>query len=159
MPAKLEEIEATFIHQRYRFDSCIIGEVEIPANGKPAQSLTIKGDADSGELASGQRYRFYGRFANYQNKRTGQSEKQFHFQTFVAAVAHDRDSVVAYLANAGAGMGLGPGTAKRAFDKWGAGCVAMIRQDAEILREINNRITAEQCLAIGEKLRDRKSVV
>lgn len=157
MPAKLEEIEATFLAQRHRFDACIIGEVETPANGKPAAYLTIKGDADEGELQRGQRYRFYGRFSNYQNKRTGHAEKQFHFQTFVAAVPHDRDSVIAYLANAGAGLGLGRGTAGKAFDRWGAGCIAVIRNDAEVLREISNRITAEQAAAIGDKLRQQQA--
>jgi hypothetical protein len=157
MPAKLEEIEATFISQRYRFDACMIGEVELPANGKPAHSLTIKGDADQDELQRGQRYRFYGRFSNYTNKRSGQVEKQFHFQTFVASVPHDRESVIAYLANAGAGLGLGKGTAGKAFDRWGAGCIAIIRQDAEQLREISSRITAEQAAAIGDKLRQQQA--
>lgn len=152
MPAKLEEIEASYIGQRYRFDSCIIGEVEIPANGKPARYVTIKGDADEGELSQGQRYRFYGRFANYTNRRTGEVEKQFHFQTFVAAVSHDRESVVAYLSHAGKGLGVGKGTAERAFDKWGAECIEAIRQDGRILQTISKRITPEQCDAIQSKL-------
>jgi hypothetical protein len=157
MPAKLEEIEATYIGQRYRFDQCIIGEVRVPENGKPAHTLVIKGDADQDELTRGQRYRFYGRFASYRNKRSGENERQFHFQTFVAAVAHDRDSVVSYLANAGAGHGVGTGTAGKAFDRWGSGCIGIIREDPERLREISNRITAEQAAVIGEKLRQQQA--
>lgn len=157
MVANLEEIEATFVAQRYRFDQCMIGEVEVPANGKPAYYLTIKGDADQDELASGQRYRFYGRFSSYRNKRSGKEKKQFHFQTFVAAVAHDRESVVAYLVNAGSGKGLGASTAGKAFDQWGAECIAIIRNKPQRLAEINTRITLDQCEAIGEKLRSQQA--
>jgi len=150
--AKLEEIEATYLGQRYRFDACVIGEVEMPENGKPAHTLTVKGDADDDELQRGQRYRFYGRFSNYTNKRSGETEKQFHFQTFVAAVAHDRESVVAYLNNTGTGMGLGPGTASKAFDFWGSDCIAHVRREPRDLLLLNNRITPEQCEAIAAKL-------
>ena len=155
--AKLEEIEATYIRNRYRFDSCIIGEVQVPANGKATHMLVVKGDADEGELTSGMRYRFYGRYSSYKNKRSGASEQQFHFQTFVQAVAHDRESVVAYLANAGSGLGLGPGTAGKAFDTWGAGCIATIRTNPRELLAINGRITDQQCEAIGEKLRQQQA--
>jgi hypothetical protein len=155
---KLEEIEATYISQRHRFDQCIIGEVEVPENQQPAYVLVVKGDADEGELVSGRRYRFYGRFSNYTNKRTGEKEWQFHFQTFVAAVAHDRESVVAYLAAAGAGNHLGQATAAKAFDKWGPECLAMIRKDPLILRKLFFMITENDCEAIASKLRQQQAI-
>ena len=157
MPAKLQEIEATYLGERFRFDECVIGEVEVPENGKPAHSLTIRGDADDSELRRGNRYRFYGRFSNYTNRRTGETQPQFHFQTFVAAVAHDRASVVAYLVAAGSGLGLGPSTAAKAFDKWGAGCIAHIRQEPHDLINVNSRITPEQCEAISSKLKQQQA--
>ncbi|TWT65644.1 AAA family ATPase [Crateriforma conspicua] len=157
MPARLQEIEGTFRRQRYRFDDCIIGEIELPANGTPGEWLTIKGDAEDGELIRGGRYRFYGRFAKYRNKRSGVEEKQFHFQTFVPALAHDREGVVAYLAAAGQGFGMGKATAEKAFDKFGGDAVSVIRQSPRELLSLNNRITPEQCDAIADKLNQQKA--
>lgn len=157
MPAKLQEIEGVFAGERMRFDECLIGTIETAANGQPARWLTIKGDADANEMRCGLSYRFYGRFAKYRNKRTGNEEEQFHFQTFVPVVAHDREGVIAYLAAAGQGLGMGKGTAAKAFDALGGEAVSAIRQNPRELMQFNKRITADQCEAIGEKLHRQKA--
>jgi hypothetical protein len=155
--AKLEELEATYLGIRHRFDATIVADALVPANGKPARPLTIRGEADDDELVSGQRYRFYGRHTTYRNKRSGKTEQQFAFSTFVAAVAHDRESVVAYLAGAGAGHGVGPGVAGKAFDRWGDECLSIIRDEPLRLREISSRITSEQAETLGAKLRSQRA--
>jgi hypothetical protein len=65
MPAKLEEIEGVYRGERFRFGDCLIGSLDVGTD----DWLTIKGDADDGELERGQRYRLYGRYTNYRNKR------------------------------------------------------------------------------------------
>ena len=156
----LQEIEGRFLGERFRKGEFVIGEIEI-ANG--FRSITekighrgdvigIKGEAELDDLAIRQSYRFYGKFSEYKNRRSGQSEKQFEFQTFVAAQAHDREGVIAYLENVGRGNGMGYGTAKKAWERWGGDAVRVIRDDPGQLRRINDRITDDQLEVIGAKL-------
>ena len=148
MPAKLQEIEGVYRAKRFRFDECVIGEIR-PTDSMLGSSLTVKGDADDSELSPGLHYRFYGKFSNYQNRRTGQTEKQFHFQTFVPATAHDKEGVVNYLVKVGKGKGLGPVTAQRAWSKWKSDAVREIRREPRLLLTLGGRITPSQCDEIG----------
>ena len=156
MAAQLQEIEGMYRGERFRFDECVIGEIETAASAANGY-VTVKGDATTDELQRGGRYRFYGRFASYRNKYNGTEEQQFHFQTFVPALSHDREGVVAYLANAGEGLGMGKVTAEKAFDVFGADAVSIIRQTPRELLRLNGRITAEQCQAIADKLQTQKA--
>lgn len=151
MPTQLEEIEGRFLNERYRFDDCIIGSIDTSSG-----FLTIKGDADPGELEQGQSYRFYGRFNEYKNKRSGIKERQFHFQTFVTARSHDREGVIQYLVSAGKGNGLGAATAAKAWDAFGSDAVSTIRNEPRELLKLNRSIRADQCEAIGEILVHRQ---
>jgi hypothetical protein len=157
MPAKLEEIEATYLRQRHRFDDCIIGEAFFSERGEFATLITIKGDADDGELENNGHYRFYGRFSKYRNKRTGAEERQFHFDTFVQAACHGREGIVQYLCKVGGGNGLGTSTACKLWDAYGSDAVRKIREAPETLREFSSRITGEQCRTIGEILEAQKA--
>lgn len=160
MAAKLQEIEGRFRGEKFRFGDCLVGEIELvngsseiaEAAGHRGMMLAIKGDADPDELQHRQSYRFYGRFANYRNKRSGENEKQFHFQTFVAARQHDREGVIAYLEQAGRGNGMGRGTAAKAWEAFGSEAVRILREDPAQLRAVNNRITREQSEAIAANL-------
>lgn len=160
MASKLQEIEGIFRGERYRFGDCLIGEIEL-ANGCEqsfgTKFLTIKGDADDGELHRNGRYRFYGRKTSYRNKRSGRDEQQFHFVTFVTATSHDRDGIVEYLTRAGQGLGMGRGTAEKLWKAFGSDAVKEIRQDPTILAKFANRISQDQCRAIGEILQAQKA--
>ena len=151
MPTQLEEIEGRFVTVKHRFDECIIGRIHTP-NG----FLTIKGDADPDELEPRSRYRFYGRFTTYKNKYRGTEERQFHFQTFVAARAHDRDGVVQYLISAGKGNGLGKATAEAVWQEFNGDSVSTIRENPRELLRFNRSITPEQCETIGSILEQRQ---
>lgn len=146
MPAKLEEIEGRFVKEFFRRDSFMLGNIEL--DGK---LLPIKGECDPEELHSRTHYRFYGRFAEYKG------ERQFAFQTFVPCVAHDKDGVIEYLARAGAGLGMGRGTARKCWETFGTDAVREIRQAPRLLRDINQRITADQCDQIGDILKQQKA--
>ena len=58
MPAKLEEITAVFLRERFRRDDFVIADVR-GTNGKPI--AVAKGTATPDELEPGLEYRFYGR--------------------------------------------------------------------------------------------------
>lgn len=128
--SQLTEITATFLSERHRFANAdgdvIIGTVF--ANSDINAEVTIKGQADIDELLRGQSYLFAGEWHDYTNKRTKIKERQFHFISFTKTAAHTREAVIQYIAQAGAGHGLGPASATRCWEKWGPDAVTMIRQ-------------------------------
>jgi exodeoxyribonuclease V alpha subunit len=157
MAAKLQELEGRFLGERFRKGEFIIGQIEISDSfrsltakiGHRGDVIGIKGEADIDDLQNRQSYRFFGKFSDYHNRYTGQAEKQFEFQTFVAATSHDREGIIAYLENVGRGNGMGYGTARKAWERWGGDAVRTIRDDPGQLRLINERITQEQIDAIA----------
>ena len=156
--ATIEEIEAIYHGESFRWGETLVGQVEL-ANGsrRPGVEpwISVKGEADPDELQDRQRYRFYGRFSNYINKRTGKSETPFHFQTFVPAITHDRKSVVEYLAAAGQGLGIGKATAEKLYDVCGETVIQQIRENPRLL--ISSRITPENADKIAAKLNSQKA--
>ena len=160
MATRNQEIEARFTQERFRFGETIIGSVRICASSKDSavaagvksDALSVKGDAEPDELQPGLTYRFYGQWSSYTNKQTKLLEKQFHFSSFVQALAHDEEGIVAYLAGVGEGCGVGPGTAKKSWDKWGSDAVRVIRENPRELLSINKRISDLELQMIGEKL-------
>lgn len=133
MPAQLEEIIAEFLGERHRFAN-VEGDVIVAdahANGSINGPVALKGPAEVDELRRGHSYRFYGKWATYRNRRTGDEEKQFHFQTFVAVQPHNREGVIAYLRHAGQGLGFGAARAAALWDAFGGEAVRVFREDAE----------------------------
>ncbi len=134
MPAQLEEITAEFLYETHRFDNVdgdvIVGSAH--ANGTLNAPITIKGPAEIDELRIRHTYRFYGRWSNYTNPRTKETEKQFHFQTFVIAQPHNREGVIAYLRHAGQGFGFGAARAAALWDAFGSDAVRMMRENSEV---------------------------
>lgn len=133
MPAQLIEITAEFMGERFRFENAdgdvIVGEAH--ANGTINAPITIKGPADPDELRRSHSYRFYGKWSKYTNRRTGDVEEQFHFQTFVAVQPHNRDGVIAYLRHAGQGFGFGAARAAALWDAFGSDAVRVFREEPE----------------------------
>lgn len=160
MATRKQEIEARFVQERFRFGETVIASVRLCSSSREAaraagvvgESLSVKGDAEPDELQSGLTYRFYGQWSNYTNKQTKQVEKQFTFTSFVQALAHDEEGVVAYLAGVGEGCGVGPGTAKKAWERWGSDAVRVIRENPRELLAINKRLSDLDLQTIGEKL-------
>lgn len=145
------EIEARFIGERHRFGLCLIGVVQL-CNGNGTSLITIKGDAEPDEFQRDATYRLFGHWSEYTNKRTRSTEKQFHFQTFVLAMSHDREGVIAYLEQAGRGNGIGLGTAKKCWEAFGPDAVRTIREQPEKLLTVNARLTRDQIAAVKRKL-------
>lgn len=125
-----EEITAVYMGECFRFPNAdgdvIVGDAH--ANGTINGPVKIKGPAEVDELKIRQAYRFYGRWTSYRNKRTGETEQQFHFETFVAAQPQNREAVIAYLRNAGEGHGFGLARATAVADLYGERAVQVFRE-------------------------------
>lgn len=132
--AHLEELTVEFIAETRRFSNpdgdVIIGQGH--ANGSINAVITLKGPADQNELLRRHTYRFYGRWTEYRNRRSGITEKQFSFQTFVAAQPHNRQGVVAYLRAAGEGNNFGQARAVAMWELYGPEAVRVMRETPEV---------------------------
>jgi len=148
MPTKLQEIEGVFRQSYARRGEWMAGTI---SDYDQDNELSINGEADADELVRGLRYRFYGRFTEFRG------ERQFKFQTFVPAVAHDKAGVIEYLVRAGKGLGFGKGTAAKVWSAYGSDSVRIIRNMPSKLTAYSNRITLEQCEQIGKVLASQKA--
>ena len=108
--------------------ACALGTLSLGAVAETIDEVVVKGQADIDELSPEQDYRFYGRWSEYTNKRSGKPEIQFHFQSFVKQAPHNRAGVVSYLCDAGEGHGLGKVRANKLSDLYGSDAVKTLRQ-------------------------------
>lgn len=176
--AKLEEITATFIRERFRFENIdgdtIIGDIQL-VNGSREKArdpnaelagffdegdstLAVKGKADFDELQSHQTYSFRGRWVPYKNNRNGVTENQFHFVDFYHKLPHSRAGIITYLQQAGKGNGIGQAYAARLWDAFGSDAVRVLRETpAEAVRAVP-RFTIEQAESAAEWLRERQAL-
>lgn len=168
MPKSLE-IVATFRSERFRFDnansSVIVGSAQLAEQSREVARMagiddsyiTIKGEADEGDLEKGCVYRFLGVWKDYHNRRYGTKEKQFAFTTFVPHVAHDRQSLINYLAHAGKGNGIGPRKAALLVDHFGVDDVLESCRRPELVIEAAG-IRPDQASAFADYLLQQKQI-
>lgn len=93
------------------------------------QHITFKGPVESGELAPQRTYRFYGRLAEYKNQRTGRTEPQFHFQSFVKVRGHGQAGTVRYLMDC---PHIGKAIADKLWAKFESDAVRILRECPEV---------------------------
>ncbi len=157
---KLLEITATYQRQRQRFENAsgdvIIGDAMLRSdvNGKDGP-IVVKGVADEDDPAPHQTYRFYGHWTEYDNRRTGQTEKQFHFKTFVRSAPHSRAGIIGYLEKAPA---IGKVFAARLFDKFGADAVRVLREDPDVAAAACDRLTVEGAISAAAWLEEQSQL-
>ena len=156
---RLQEITAVYIDERFRFSNpsgdVIIGEIE--TDDLIGGSLSIKGEADVGELIPFQKYTFYGKFSSYKNKRTGITEKQFHFNSFVETEPAGRNGIIAYMVQAGQGNRIGMATANKIFDKFGEESLRIMREEPEAISKFT-RVRMDYCESASKWLLERKKL-
>jgi len=159
------EITATYYNERFRFANgngdVVIGDVE-HVDGqqpKPLKMYAVKGtDDESRPLALHRTYRFYGRWSSYTNRRTGETEQQFHFDTYVEAEPASRAGVIAYLKEAGKGNGLGPASAKAIWERFGSDAVKLLREKPEVVAAAVPRLSLESAKVVASILADRAQI-
>jgi exodeoxyribonuclease V alpha subunit len=136
MSAQLQEITATYLRERHRFNGAagdtIIGEALVSrtvGDVTTNEQIAVKGLADSDGPLPHQVYRFFGHWQAYRNPRTGQSENQFHFRTFVRNTPHSRAGIIGYLDKA---PGIGSKIAGYLYDKFNSSAVTILRTQPEV---------------------------
>ena len=168
-----EEITATFISERHRFanDDCdvIIGEARLSPTRESESGqldlddiddcpfITVKGPSLDGELRTGQEYVFFGCWTSYTNKRTGKTEKQFAFNSFVKTAPVSREAVISYLKQHGEQCGVGNARAIKLWEAFGQEAVEISRTSPErvieALASAKLKLTAEQAKEFSTKLK------
>lgn len=132
--AHLEEITGIYITERHRFSNdggdVIIATIRMEGgDANQREPVVIKGPAEYDELTSQLSYRFYGRWTEYKNKRTGDTERQFAFQTFVRQAPHGRAGIIRYLQSA---PNIGLGRATVLWDKFNSDAVRILREQPDV---------------------------
>lgn len=154
-----EEITIVFRGERYRFanadgDVCIGVATVADQEGE----ITIKGPWDVDELRTQQSYRLYGHWTEYRNQRTGKSERQFHFSTFVQAEPAGREGVISYLRYAGDGNGIGTARAVKLWELYGSDAVRVLREDPERVATAIKGLDLEKAKSASAWLQKEKKV-
>ncbi len=194
--AKQLEIVATYQTQAFRFENAngdvVVGkarqQIDESDNGSSGDNgsngsthgeiITIKGQEDQGcQLLRNKQYRFFGRWRDYTNRRTGKTERQFHFDSYVETEPAGRDAVVAYLLDAAmhartrlrhmtgsnsSTMRFGPAKANKIWDAFGEDSIRMCREqpgETMVAAGIKSRKIAEALQAELESRKDTERCV
>lgn len=121
---KPEEIEAVYVADRFRWENddgpaTIIGTCREPQDDPLAEHFDVKGPDG---MKQGLPYRLFGRWTTYRDR------KQFHYQSFVSVVPHDKGGVVAYLK---LGPQIGDRRAELLWNAFGSDAVSVVRERPE----------------------------
>lgn len=159
MAKRLEEITATVTRERHRFGqsepfTVVLDATTVNGDGRE-HAVALKGQTDDGGPQQHLTYRFYGSWSTYHNQRTGQSERQFKFQTFVQASPHGRAGVVKYLSNA---PNIGRVLAGRLWDKFRGQAVKILREEPDIAAAACERLSAEGAAEASEWLKREQAL-
>lgn len=165
---KAGEVVGTYLRERMRFPASdpadpdtILAEfsIDLPDG---LDVVTCKGAAYVGELVEDMDYRLFGKWKSYTNPRTKVTEEQFCFDSFVPLAPASREAVIAYLAAAGEGLGLGRGRASRLWQEYGADAVRMMRERpaevAERLAANGLKLSEENARKIAAELEAKKAI-
>ena len=116
------------------------------------EEIAIKVDCEPGELLVDQEYLWRGKWFDHEAY-----GRQFHASSFVLRQPHGRTGVIAYLARAGEGNGMGKGKAEGLWNIFGANAVTMMRtQPLVCVQELYKHklyLHEKEALAIAEILR------
>ena len=136
---KQRELTATFTGERRAFGDPSKGEQRVIIGGvdlEDGSSMSIKGQADEGELCHGMIYRFFGRVKTHHKW-----GEQFEFESFVPEKPATQRAVVAYLKQCD---GIGPAKAGKLWQKYKEKAVEELRERP---REVGHEIGLSEELA------------
>lgn len=160
MAGTLEEITATIVAERFRFgegdDATVILDGSGQVNGDTGPSrFSLKGKTEGEDLQPHLTYRFYGQWRGYNNRRTGVTEKQFWFKTFVRAAPLSEAGIKTYLSKA---PNIGKARAISLWSKFGGDAVRILREQPDVAAAAVRGLTEEKALEAAEYLRQEQSL-
>lgn len=147
-------ITVEYVSTRMLFDSneslppVAIGE----AKGVDGSFITIKGEP----LEHGLTYRLFGHWSEYNNRRTGRTEKQFHYSSSTQCQPYSQEGTIAYLSKLGAGYGVGRSRARRLYELFGSKAIEVAKSDPARAADAIPGWSAEEAKSLAELLRDRE---
>jgi len=154
MPAKLHEITAVPIDEKFRRDSfCIMSAKQQPPVNRDAPArFSILGNAEPGELKAQLPFRFWGRWDN-SNSQYGPS---FRFDSFASVQPHNQAGIVKYLQQA---KHVGPAIAHALWDAFRGDAVKELREEPEQAAEAIGvrQFTPEKAREAAETLHELKA--
>jgi exodeoxyribonuclease V alpha subunit len=139
----------------------VAGNCELSENdGDPFTDDNYTSPDPAYYLTRGIEYRFYGntKTGSYKNKRTNTtvSTTTFHFTTFVRSIPHTREAVVRYLQECDH---VGPFTAGKIFDKFGADSVRILRETPEVVAATAGiKLSAAHATAAAARLAEMAAI-
>jgi ATP-dependent exoDNAse (exonuclease V) alpha subunit len=153
--AQLVEITAIIETERWRNEDFVIAEARLVDSSNPddPRTFSLKGNAPEGESQLGIEYRFYGTWdrTSAGAKRYGPS---FNFKTFVVTRPVSPRGIIAYLTEAGKGLGIGPRTAEELFSKFRGKVLDVCREQPDAAAAAIPRVSAEAMAKLAERLRE-----
>jgi len=163
-----QEITAIFLRENFRFSNSdgdvIIGDIRLVDGPCPDKhddyepGLAVKGPINGHELRSQLPYRFFGRWTTYRNKRTGQTQNQFAYQSFVPAAPADKAGILAYLTRHGAGLGIGIRRAHQLYEAFGNDAVKVCREEPDRAAAAVSQWRADQAAVLSERLQKQAHI-
>lgn len=135
-----EELTLIYSCERHRFTSQTGGEDTViiecyrPPTGQQSlfaipETVAVKTQAEPDEFTPQLSYRFYGHWSSYKNKRTGETQNQFHAKTFVRCQPHGQAGTVRYLLRA---PNVGRVTANKLWEKFQGDAVRILRESPDV---------------------------
>jgi exodeoxyribonuclease V alpha subunit len=162
-PMSKIELSATFLG--IRMEPWDNGPGELPtiignamAVGSTPSRFGVKGPADPSELIPECSYRFFGKWIDYKNRRSGRTEKQFQFTDYAREKPATREAIIAYLVDAGQGNGIGPGIAEQIYKLYDSKTIEAVRERPVEVADRISRLKAEKAEAVAAILKRQERV-
>ena len=134
MAAKLSEVTAIILDEKFRRESYVIANAKLGADdptGQLPQRFSVLGESDPGEIKPHVPYRFWGLW-----DRANEYGPSFRFNSFCAVQPHGQAGVVAYLQQC---RHVGRAIAEMLWDEFGSDAVATLREHPELASEAVGR--------------------
>lgn len=155
MPAKLEELTAIYQIEKQRWGDTVIIECRHTDTGSRLfdlrDNITIKTNAEEGDLEPWLSYRFYGRWEVH--PKWG---KQFIAKTWVRCAPHGQAGVTRYLMQA---PNIGHAHASALWEKFGSDAVRILREQPDVAAAaVGGQLTEEKAREAAAHLEREKGL-
>lgn len=148
------ELTATLIRERHEFINeetrTVIADAETGTDPRPGATVTLKGEADRGQLQPGMLYRFWGQWREH-----WRHGRQFCFTAFTAEEPPTEEAMIAYLKQC---PGVGDTIAACLVEQFKLDAVRMLREEPEVACADVPRFSEKKAREAAAYLKEFKTV-